>query len=234
MTNDLPEGLSMEVWEGLSLADRRRALADGLRAELRGRAEVLDVTIELGPGPNPYDLTAAIDTDVGRMRIPLWSHARAMIFSDPSIHPANRERFGPVPAIRDAADGLRRRLEIEYRLEGRGLTLTLSPEAGVKRTWTAEHSAFRKKTAVTREDRVGRPGDVDVRDLLAHFYTGPSLRLVSDSGEPFLLPASTEVEGPLVTLCHACRTWCDGSPEACPDCGSAHVEVVIAARPSRR
>ena len=38
----------------------------------------------------------------------------------------------------------------------------MEPEPGVQRTWSAEHSTFRKRTAVVREDRVERPGDLDV------------------------------------------------------------------------
>ena len=43
-----------------------------------------------------------------------------------------------------------------------------------------------------------------LRDLLSHFYSGPSLRLVGEGAEPFLLPGATEAEGPLVSLCAAC------------------------------
>jgi hypothetical protein len=234
MTNTAVDAFSMEGWARLSLAERRSALAAAMKEELRGRDEVTEIVIEIGPRSREYDLTVAIGTDVGRMRTALWTHARAMIFTDPSIHPANRAAFGPLPAIRDAADRLLRRLAVEYRLESRGLTMTLSPEPGVERTWTAEHSTFRRKTAVTREDRVDRAGDVDVRDLLAHFYTGPSLRLVSESGEPFLLPAATEAEGPLVALCHACHAWTEGSADACAACGSDKVDVVVVTRPTGR
>jgi hypothetical protein len=74
---------------------------------------------------------------------------------------------------------------------------------------------------------------VDLRDLLAHFYSGPSLRAVAEDGTAFLLPAATEEEGRLVTLCLACRHWSEGSAATCPDCGGA-VETVLAARPARR
>src|SRR5690606_6936669 len=126
------------------------------------------------------------------------------------------------------------RLAVPFRLESRGLTLTLIPEAGVERTWTAEHSLFRKRTAVVREDRVERAGDVDVRDLLAHFYTGSSLRLVGEGGEAVLLPGQADVEGPTVTLCHACGRWSEGAGPACPSCESDQVEIVIGARAPRR
>lgn len=224
--------MGVEAWEGLSFSEHRNLLTQALRDELVGREEVRDVMIEPGPTSRVYDLTAVVETDVGRLRTPLWSHARATIFSDPSVHPANREQLGPRGAVREAARRLERRLAVPYRLESRGLTITLSPEPGVERTWTAEHSAFRKRTSVVREDRVARPADVDVRDLLAHFYTGPSLRLVSDDGPAFLLPGATEAEGPLITLCGDCGRWFEGTHATCENCGGTRVETIRAARPT--
>ncbi len=220
-------------WCSLELPERRALLAERLRQELGEAAGLVSVMVEVGPRGREFDLTAVAETDVGRLRTPLWTHARAEIFCDPSVHPANRAQLGPDLAVREAADRLRRRLAVPYRLESRGLTITMEPEPGVQRTWSAEHSTFRKRTAVVREDRVERPGDLDVRDLLAHFYTGPSLRLVSDEGEAILLPGAAEAEGPLVTLCRACSRWSEGDEGGCPACGSDRVEVVVAA-PARR
>lgn len=222
-----------DAWCGRSFAEQREALADALLRELDGVEGVRGVVIEAGTLGREYDLTAAVETDVGRMRAPLWSAGRAMIFCDPSVHPANRRQLAPGIAVRETADRLRRRLEVRYTLESRGLTLTLTPEEGVERTWTAERSLFRNRTAVTREDRVLNAGEVDVRDLLAHFYVGPSLRVAGEGGEPFLLPGASEVEGPVVSLCHACRHWTDGSHSACPNCAGV-TDVVIAARPPKR
>lgn len=223
----------MNTWCELDLPARRNRLAAALAEELAGIPGLLDVVIEVGPIGREYDLTAVVETDVGRLRTPLWSHARATIYCDLSIHPANREQFSPDVAVRAAADRLRRRLAVEYRLESRGLTVTMSPETGVTRTWTAEHSRFRRRTAVTREDVIEEASpDLDVRDLLAHFYAGPSLRLIGEKGEAFLLPAAGEVEGPPVTLCHACKQWSDGLIAECPHCGSDRVDPVIAVRPT--
>lgn len=224
----------IEDWCGLDFAERRAYLSAAVRAALDGMDGVNSVEIEAGPTGREYDLTVLLETDVGRMRTLLWSHARATIYCDRSIHPANRAQFAPGLAVAEAADRLRRRLGVSYRLESRGLTIALTPEEGVVRTWTAEHSLFRKRTAVVREDRVERAGEVDVRNLLAHFYTGPSLRLVSEDGEAFLLPEGNEAEGPLVTLCTACRHWAEGSFDACPECGATGVDTVIAARTPRR
>ena len=223
--------LSLDGWTDATVAERRAALAAALREALGDRGEIAEITIEPGPIGREFDLTVVATTDVGRMRTPLWSHARAMMYEDPSIHPANREQFSPAGEIEAASDRLRRRLAVPYALESRGLTVTLSPEPGVERTWTAEHSTFRRRTSVTREDRVENAADVDVRDLLAHFYTGPSLRLVSADGDPFLLPARAEVEGLPVTLCYGCGSWSEGSSANCSACGSDRVEAVIAARP---
>jgi hypothetical protein len=220
----------LDPWCLLGFPERRDLLARALSAALEGADGLSGVRVEPGPVGREYDMTAVAETDVGRLRTPLWSHARASIYCDGSIHPANRRQVGPDGAVREAADRLRRRLAVPYALESRGLTLTLSPEDGVERTWTAEHSRFRKRTAVTREDRVEKAGDLDVRDLLAHFYTGPSLRLVSAEGEPILLPGSTEAEGPVVTLCHACGRWHEGAHSPCPACGDERVDVVTAAR----
>src|SRR5690606_25292946 len=132
---------------------------------------VTDVVVEAGTLGREYDLTAVVETDVGALRAPLWSHARAMVFCDPSVHPANRERFAPGHAVRAAEEALRGRLSVPFTLESRGLTVTLAPREGVERVWTAERSLFRNRTAVTREDRLLEGGAEDVRDLLGHFYT---------------------------------------------------------------
>lgn len=222
-----------EAWCGLSFLDQRAHLADALLRELEDRPGVTGVQVEAGTVGREYDLTAALQTDVGTLRAPLWSHDRAAIFCDPSVHPANRRQLAPGLAVAEAADRLRRRLDVSFSLESRGLTVTSSPEDGVERVWTAERSRFRNRTAVTREDRVLNPPDeLDVRDLLAHFYVGPSLR-VGGEGEAFLLPGASEAEGPLVTLCRACHRWSDGARERCEECGGP-AEVVIAARPPRR
>ena len=218
----------------LDFSARRELLAESLAERLGDVEAVREVVIEAGPPGREYDLTAAVVTDVGRLRTPLWSHARATIFCDPSVHEANRRQLGPEQAITEAAERLRARLNVRYRLETRGLTFTQALEEGVVRTWTAEHSLFRKRTAVTREDRVERAAEVDVRDLLAHFYVGPSLRLVGEEDGALLLPEANEAEGRLVTLCFACRRWFDSPAESCPECGSREIEVAIAARPARR
>jgi hypothetical protein len=222
------------TWSGMSLMERRTALADAVLRALGDGYGVQQVTVEVGPVGREYDLTLVVHTDVGRIRTPLWSHARSQIFCDESIHAANRMQIGPSRAVSDAVDRLRRRLAVPYRLESRGLTVEQIPEEGVTRTWTAEHSRFRKRTAVTREDVVERAADLDVRDLLAHFYSGPALRLVSEEGEPFLLTEAIEVDGDLITLCRTCSRWSEGSSESCPECGGSAVESVIAARPPRR
>lgn len=228
------EAVAPETWCALDFVGQREWMARALRTALGEGGGVTGVQIEAGPSSSRYDLVAVVDTDVGRLRAAVWSHGRAMLYCDGSVHPANRAAHGPAAAVADTADRLRRRLAVPYTLESRGLTITLTPEEGVERTWTAEHSMFRKRTAVTREDRVEKAGDLDVRDLLAHFYSGPSLRLVSEEGDAFLLPGQTEVEGPLITLCAACGHWASGAAESCGDCGSEAVDVVVAARPPRR
>jgi hypothetical protein len=221
-------------WCALSFPERREQLATTLQGLLSDVLAVRSIIVESGPITREYDLTAVADTDVGRLRTHLWSHARAMIFCDPSVHPANRRQLGPDLAVAEAAGRLRPRLAVPYRLESRGLTFGLSLEDGVERTWTAEHALFRKRTAVTREDRVERAGEMDVRDLLAHFYVGPSLRLVSEAGEPCLLAAADEVEGEMITLCRVCAHWSPGSSANCPACGSPAVDTATASRPPRR
>lgn len=226
--------LDPDGWCALSFAEQREALAAAVSAALPAEAGVVGVQIEAGALGREYDLTVLLETDVGRMRAPLWSHARASIFCDPSVHAANRRQLAPGLAVAEAVDQLRRRLGASFRLESRGLTITLTPEDGVERVWTAERSLFRNRTAVSREDRVLNPaGDIDVRDLLAHFYTGPSLRVQGADGEAFLLPAASEVEGPLVSLCQACSRWMPGAHDACEECGGP-TDVVVAARPPRR
>jgi hypothetical protein len=223
-----------DLWTEHPFAEHRRILADALLRELEGEPGVTGSSIQVGPVERPYDLTATVETDVGPLRTPLWSHARATVFADPSIHPSNRKQLAPGLAVREAADRLRRRLAVDFALESRGLTITLAPEDGVERVWSAERSLFRGKTAVSREDRIARAGDVDLRDLLAHFYNGPALRLVGADGTAFLLPgASDDADARLVTLCHGCHRWSDGPADACADCGGP-VEVVAATRPARR
>jgi hypothetical protein len=226
--------LTLDAWCALNVAELRALLGDAARSDLSSIPGVEEVEIEAGSVGREYDLTLAVRTDTGVLRAPLWSHARAMVFHDRSVHPANRSNFAPHAALDEAIARIRERLEVPFALESRGLVITISPEPGVERTWTADQSRFRKRTAVTREDRViDPPAEMDVRDLLAHFYDGPSLRLVADDGAPFLLPGSDGAEGPLISLCQSCRHWSDGSLPECPECGSA-VDTIIAARPPRR
>jgi hypothetical protein len=222
-----------DLWAALSDRERRDLLARSLMAALEGAPGVSGTRMEVGPVDRPYDYTAVVETDVGDLRTPLWSHARATIYVDPSIHPANRKQLAPGPELAKAAERLRGRLAVPFALESRGLTVTLTPEPGVQRTWVAERARFRDRTAVSREDVIAKAGDVDVRDLLAHFYTGPSLRLVGPDGAAFLLPAASEDEGRLVALCPSCSRWSEGTASQCPECGGP-VEVVRAVRPSRR
>ena len=228
-----PELFDPDLWCPLTDRERRDRLAAALLAELGDAPGVLDTRIEVGTVDRPYDYTGVVETDVGDMKTPLWSHARATVFCDPSIHSANRRQLAPGLEVQRAAARLRTRLDVGFALETRGLTLTLSPEPGVERTWTAEKARFRDRTAVTREDVIAKAGDVDLRDLLAHFYTGPSLRVVGEDGAAFLLPAASEEEGRLVTLCPACQHWQEGSAAACEKCG-APADTVLAARPGRR
>ncbi|HEX2076379.1 MAG TPA: hypothetical protein VHG08_01685 [Longimicrobium sp.] len=229
----LPELLDPDLWCPLTDRARRDLLARALLDALQGAPGVRDTRIEAGTVERPYDYTAVVETDVGDLKTPLWSHARAQIFCDPSIHSANRKQLAPGLDLRRAAERLRSRLDARFSLESRGLTLTLSPEPGVQRTWTAERARFRDRTAVTREDVIEKAADVDLRDLLAHFYTGPSLRAAAADGTAFLLPAASEEEGRLVTLCPACQRWAEGAHAACPECGGP-AEAVLAARPARR
>ena len=227
--------LDPDLWCGLSEVERRGTLAGALLKELEGAPGVQGARIEVGPVGRSYDLTAVVETDVGDLRAPLWSHVRASVFCDPSIHPANRRQLAPGLAVQTVAASFRARLAVPLALESRGATVTLTPEAGVERTWVAERSRFRGKTVVTREDRVANPpDDLDLRNLLAHFYTGPGLRLVDGEGNALLLPAAAEPDdGPLVSLCSSCRRWTDGPADGCPECGSP-VETVVAMRPARR
>jgi hypothetical protein len=230
---DFPELFDPELWCPLGNHERRDLLARALLHALRGEPGVQDTRIEAGTVERPYDYTAVVETDVGNLKTPLWSDARAQIFCDPSIHAANRRQLAPGLDLQRAADRLRARLNVRFTLETRGLTLTLTPEAGVERTWTAERARFRDRTAVTREDVITRAGDVDLRDLLANFYNGPSLRVQAEDGTAFLLPAASEEEGRLVTLCLACHRWTEGAQRECQSCGGP-VETVMAARPARR
>jgi hypothetical protein len=223
-----------DAWAALSDRERRDLLAGTLLALLAGAPGVTGTRMEVGPVDRPYDYTAVAETDVGDLRTPLWSHARATIYVDPSIHPANRRQLAPGPELERAAERLRGRLAVPFALESRGLTVTLTPEPGVQRTWVAERARFRNRTAVSREDVVEKAAaDVDVRDLLAHFYTGPSLRLAAPDGTAFLLPAASEDEGRLVSLCQQCGRWSEGTDAACAECGGP-AEVVRAVRPTRR
>lgn len=229
----LPELMDPDLWCPLSDAERRERLARGMMEALEGEPGVTGTRIEVGPVERPYDYTAVVETDVGDLRAPLWSHARSVVFCDPSIHAANRKQLAPGLEVERTAARLRRRLEVRYTLESRGLVLTMEAEPGVERTWSAERARFRNRTAVTREDVVvGKAGEVDVRDLLAHFYSGPALRVVGDDGA-WLLPAATEEEGPLVTLCRACGRWEEGAAARCSSCGGP-ADTVVAMRPARR
>lgn len=235
MPTDAPELHDPDLWCALADRDRRDRLADALRTALEGAPGVRGARVEAGPVERPYDYTAVAETDVGDLRTPLWSHARATIFCDPSIHAANRRQLAPAAEVARAAERLRRRLAVPFTLEARGLTLKLEPEPGVERTWTAERSRFRNRTAVSREDVVASPAaEVDVRDLLAHFYTGPSLRAVGDDGAAFLIPASHDEEGRTVSLCSACGRWHEGDVARCPDCGATTDVLVVARRGVRR
>lgn len=223
-----------QAWCGLSFVDQRRALASAVSEGLGPSEFITDVEVEAGTIGREYDLTVAVHTDVGVLRAPLWSHARAMIYCDPSIHPANRVQLSPGRAVEETVARLRPRLAAPFALESRGLTITLAAEEGVERVWTAERSRFRNRTAVTREDVVRNAADdIDVRDLLSHFYSGPSLRVVGDDGTAFLLREASEVEGPVISLCESCGRWSRGSVDACPECGAV-TDVVVAARPPRR
>src|SRR4051812_17737915 len=170
MATDTAELHEPDLWSALSDRERREALARTLGDALRDAPGVKGARIEVGPVDRPYDYTAVVETDVGDLRTPLWSHAKATIFCDPSVHAANRKQLAPAAEVERAAGRLRRRLAVPFTLETRGLTLALEPEPGVARTWTAERSRFRSRTAVTREDVVtAKAEDGDVRDLLAHF-----------------------------------------------------------------
>lgn len=232
-SNSFPALHDPALWCPLGDRERRDLLAEALRAGLSGVHGVTEVWVEPGTVERPADYTAVVETDAGRLRAPLWSDARARIFCDPSVHAANRRQLAPAGEVDAAAARLRARLEVRFTLESRGLSLSYSPEPGVQRTWTAERARFRDRTAVTREDVVAKAGDVDLRDLLAHFYVGPSLRAVGEDGTAFLLPAASEEEGRLVTLCPACGRWAEGPHADCPSCG-APADTLMAARPARQ
>jgi hypothetical protein len=221
------------LWCEHTFAEHRAILAEALLVQLQDVGAVKEVMIEAGTLGREYDLTAAVETEVGWLRTPLWSHARAMIFCDASIHEANRRQLAPAIAVQEAADRLGRRLGARFQLESRGLTVSYAAEPGVERIWAAERSRFRNRKAVVREDRVENEPEGDLRDLLARFYSGPSLRVTGADGTVFLLPDASDVEGPLAALCHACRHWEPGVHPSCPSCGAA-TDVVIAARPPRR
>jgi hypothetical protein len=223
-----------DVWCTRTFPEHRELLANALLLELAAPAGVVGANIQVGPVHAPYDLTAAVETDVGVLRTALWSHARAEIFCDPSVHRENRSRFAPGHALKAAAQVLLRRIAVPVKLESRGLTLALQLEDTLERVWSAEKSLFRGKTAVIREDRISDPGEADLRELLAHHYTGPSLRLTLEDGSALFLPgAGDDSEGPLVSLCVRCNRWEEGVLERCAACESP-VEVVHASRPARR
>jgi hypothetical protein len=230
---DLPELFDPDGWCALDERARRDLLARTLAGALSDLECVREVWVEAGTVERPQDYRVVVETDAGRLRTPLWSDARARIFCDPSVHPANRRQLAPGPEVERAAERLRRRLAVRFTLETRGLTLTYSPEPGVERTWTAERARLRDRASVTRQDVVARPGEVDLRDLLAHFYTGPSLRAVGEDGTAFLLPAASDEEGRVVTLCAACGRWAEDAHATCPSCG-APADPVLATRPPRR
>jgi hypothetical protein len=221
-------------WCGLSFAERRARLCAALLDALQGAEGLREIRIEPGPHDRTYDLTAVAETDVGPLRTPLWSHARAEIFCDPSIHAANRRQLAPGMAVAEAANRLRSRIAVPLTLESRGVTVRWPLAEGVERVWSAERALFRGRTAVTREDRLSEPGEEDLRDLLARHYTGPSLRVVSDDGTAVLLRGGMEeADGELVTLCRACGRWAEGSHPACPTC-QGPADTVAAHRPPRR
>jgi hypothetical protein len=228
-----PSLLDPDLWCPLDERERRDLLAGAVAEGLAGIDGVLEVWVEPGTVDRPHDYTVVVDTDVGRLRTPLWSDARSRIFCDPSVHAANRRQLAPAHEVERAVDRLRRRLDVRFELEARGLTLRYAPEPGVERTWTAERARFRDRTAVSREDVVVRAGEVDLRDLLAHFYSGPSLRVVGADGAAFLLPGASEDEGRLVSLCAGCGRWAEGAHPVCPECGGP-VDPVLAVRPARR
>ncbi|HWK90528.1 MAG TPA: hypothetical protein VNP72_11135, partial [Longimicrobium sp.] len=145
---DFSELLDPDLWCPLTARERREVLARALLARLEGAPGVRDARIEVGPVDRPCDYTAVAETDVGDLKTPFWSHTRAVIFCDPSIHHANRRQLAPGPELGKAAARLRGRLAVPFTLEPRGLTLRLEPEAGVERTWTAERARFRDRTAV--------------------------------------------------------------------------------------
>ena len=93
MRDSIP--LEPQVWCEQTFSEHRSVLAEELRKRLSDADCITEVTIEAGTVGREYDLTAAVRTDVGTLRTPLWSHARAMIYCDGSVHPANREQFAP-------------------------------------------------------------------------------------------------------------------------------------------
>ena len=212
------ELLEPDVWCELDFLEQSARLARAVGAALGDSPAVHEVRVEAGPPGREYDLTVAVETDVGVLRTALWSHARAVIFCDPSVHVANRRQLAPGLELERAAAELRARLAVPFRLESRGLTLALAPEPGVERTWTAERALFRNRTAVTREDRVLKP---PARWTCATCSpTSTSARRCAwwaRTAQAFLLPAATEAEGPLVSLCRACGRWAEGAHESCPE-----------------
>jgi hypothetical protein len=231
---DNPDLFDPDRWCALPFPERRDRMAAALFDALRGAPGVDEVRIEPGPLGRTYDLTAVAETDVGPLRTPLWSHARAEIFCDPSIHPANRRQLAPGLAVAEAAERLRGRVAVPLTLESRGVTVRWPLGQGIERVWSAERALFRGRTAVSREDRLSEPGEEDLRELLARHYTGPSLRVVSEDGTAVLLRGGMEeADGELVTLCRACSRWSEGSHARCPACGAA-ADTMAAHRPPRR
>jgi hypothetical protein len=225
---------AMERWCGMSMAERREWFVTTLEAAFSEDDAVTGARVEVGPVERPYDLTAVLETDAGDLRAPLWSHARASIYCDGSVHPDARGRLAPEGAVEEAAAALRQWLAVPYELGQRGLTVTIDRGEGLARTWTVEKSLFRGAATITREDRMeSPPEEADLRDLLEAFYAGPSLRLVGKEG-PLHLPAGADgTAAPLVSLCPRCERWAEGDRAACPHCGGP-VEVTVRLRPARR
>src|SRR3712207_4968941 len=120
MMMEIQELFDPDLWCPLTERERRDLLARALLEALDGMAGVQDTRIDPGTVDRPYDYTAVVETEVGALKTPLWSHARAQIFCDPSIHPANRGQLAPGLDLRRAAERLRARLDVRFTLETRG------------------------------------------------------------------------------------------------------------------
>jgi hypothetical protein len=224
----------MERWCGMSLGERREWFVTALAAAFSEDDAVTGARVEVGPVERPYDLTAVLETDAGDLRAPLWSHARASIYCDGSVHPDARRRLAPEVAVQEAAATLGRWLAVPYELGQRGLSVTIDAGEGLARTWTVEKSLFRGAATITREDRMENPPEeADLRDLLEAFYTGPALRLVGKEGTLHLPAGNDGASAPLISLCPRCERWAEGDLAECPHC-SGPVEVSVRLRPTRR